>query len=74
MRARLLPVNEGALDRVLRVIIGLVLLAAVFLGPRTPLGWLGIVPLITGLAARCPAYNCFGMRTCPTRPSGQARD
>ena len=61
-------VNEGALDRGLRIIIGLALLAAVFVGPRTPLGWVGLIPLITGLVGRCPAYNCFGVRTCSTRP------
>ncbi len=68
MREKLLPVTEGTLDRVLRVIVGVVLLAMVFVGPRTPLGWLGIIPLATGLIGTCPAYSCFGLRTCPTRP------
>jgi len=68
MREKLLPVNEGAVDRVVRVVIGVVLLALVFVGPRTPLGWLGLIPLATGLIGSCPAYGCLGMRTCPTRP------
>ena len=68
MRQKLLSVNEGTVDRVLRIIVGVVLLAAVFVGPRTPLGWLGIIPLVTGLIGTCPAYGCMGVRTCSTRP------
>lgn len=68
MRQKLLPVNEGTVDRVLRIIVGIVLLAAVFVGPRTPLGWLGLIPLVTGLIGTCPAYGCLGVRTCATRP------
>ncbi len=68
MREKLLTVNEGTVDRALRIVLGLVLLAAVFVGPRTPLGWLGLIPLVTGVAGRCPAYNCLGVRTCATRP------
>ncbi len=41
--------NEGTIDRVLRVVLGLILLALVFVGPQTPWGWIGIVPLVTGL-------------------------
>lgn len=59
--------NEGILDRAVRVIIGLVLLALVFFGPKTPLGWIGIVPLATGLIGWCPLYTLLGFRTCPVR-------
>jgi len=59
--------NEGNLDRALRVIVGLVLLALVFVGPKTPLGWIGIVPLLTGLVGFCPAYRLFGLSTCGVR-------
>jgi len=59
--------NEGNLDRALRVIVGLVLLALVFVGPKTPLGWIGIVPLLTGLMGFCPAYRLFGLSTCGLR-------
>jgi len=59
--------NEGNLDRALRVIVGLVLLALVFVGPKTPLGWIGIVPLLTGLVGFCPAYRLFGLSTCGLR-------
>ncbi|WP_275077771.1 YgaP family membrane protein [Acidithiobacillus caldus] len=40
------------------------LIALVFVGPKTPWGWVGIVPLVTGLAGFCPAYALFGIRTC----------
>lgn len=56
--------NEGALDRVLRVILGVVLIGLVFIGPRTPWGWLGLVPLLTGLVGMCPLYSLLGIRTC----------
>jgi len=62
-----MPRNEGSLDRVLRVIVGLVLIALVFVGPQTPWGWIGLVPLLTGLIGYCPAYSLFGLRTCPLR-------
>ncbi|MEE4110260.1 MAG: DUF2892 domain-containing protein [Halieaceae bacterium] len=56
--------NEGTFDRVLRVVVGLALLSLVFIGPQSPWGWLGIVPLLTGLVGICPAYSLFGIRTC----------
>jgi hypothetical protein len=59
--------NEGSLDRLLRIIIGLGLLALVFVGPQTPLGWIGVVPLLTGLVGFCPAYRIFGITTCGLR-------
>ncbi|NLR72156.1 DUF2892 domain-containing protein [Novosphingobium sp. ERN07] len=60
-----MPRNEGSLDRLLRVIVGLVLIALVFVGPQTPWGWIGIVPLLTGIVGFCPAYTFLGIRTCP---------
>ena len=65
MLAKLMPRNEGTLDRVLRVVIGLVLLSLVFVGPKTMWGLIGLVPLVTGLAGSCPIYTIFGLRTCP---------
>lgn len=62
-----MPRNEGSLDRLLRVIVGLVLIALVFVGPHTPWGWIGIVPLLTGIVGFCPAYTLLGIRTCPKR-------
>jgi hypothetical protein len=59
--------NEGPLDRALRVIAGIVLISLVFLGPQTPWGWLGIVPLATGLIGSCPLYSLLGINTCPMK-------
>lgn len=63
-----MKVNEGALDRVLRVCLGIGLLALVFVGPKTPLGYIGIVPLLTGIVGMCPLYALLGINTCGTRP------
>jgi hypothetical protein len=59
--------NEGAIDRLLRVVVGLILIALVFVGPRTAWGWIGVVPLLTGLVGMCPIYSLLGINTCPRR-------
>ncbi len=64
MLARILPRNEHRIDRVLRVVLGLGLLALAFTGPKTAWGFIGILPLATGLIGSCPAYTLFGLRTC----------
>lgn len=56
--------NVGSLDRMLRIVVGLALIALVFVGPQTPWGWVGLVPLLTGLFSFCPAYRLFGINTC----------
>lgn len=63
--------NVGTLDRSLRVLVGLGLLALVFVGPQTAWGWIGLVPLVTGAIGFCPAYRLIGLRTCPISRSGQ---
>jgi membrane protein implicated in regulation of membrane protease activity len=55
--------NEGKVDRAVRVVLGLALLAMVFVGPKTWLGWLGVVPLVTGFVGFCPLYRLLGIRT-----------
>jgi hypothetical protein len=55
--------NIGNVDRVLRILIGLGLVALVFIGPKTPWGWIGLVPLITALVGTCPLYSILGIRT-----------
>ena len=55
--------NIGGLDRILRIIVGIALLAIVFVGPQTPWGWIGIVPLATGLMKFCPLYTILGINT-----------
>ncbi len=57
--------NEGMLDRVVRIVLGLALLALFFVGPQTWLGLIGIVPLVTGLLGFCPLYRLLGLSTAP---------
>lgn len=56
--------NVGTIDRVLRISLGLLLIALAYVGAVGPWGYIGLVPLLTGLAGRCPAYSLFGIRTC----------
>ena len=62
-----MPKNEGTIDRVLRIIVGAILIALVFVGPQTPWGWIGVIPLVTGFVGWCPAYRLLGLRTCPVQ-------
>lgn len=55
--------NEGGIDRILRVIVGLAILALAFIGPKTPWAWLGLVPLVTGLVGFCPLYAILRLNT-----------
>ena len=56
--------NEGTVDRVLRVLVGLVLIVMALRGLYTPWTWIGVVPLLTGLVGFCPLYRLLGMNTC----------
>ena len=58
-----MKMNEGGLDRVLRVILGIVVLSLVFVGPKTPWAWIGLVPLVTGLVGYCPLYAILRLNT-----------
>jgi len=64
MLSKILPTNEHLVERVIRVILGLFGLSLVFVGPKTPLGYIGILPLLTGLVGSCPLYTVFGFSTC----------
>jgi Protein of unknown function (DUF2892) len=55
--------NEGTVDRVIRIILGLGILSLVFVGPQSPLGYIGLIPLATGLIGFCPIYRVFGLST-----------
>jgi len=57
--------NVGLTDRIIRVVVGVVLIALVFVGPRTAWGWIGLVPLISGLVGYCPGYQLFHFSTNP---------
>jgi hypothetical protein len=57
--------NEGSLDRGLRITAGVVLIALAATGTIGVWGWIGVVPLATGLIGWCPAYKLLGINTCP---------
>ncbi len=59
--------NENAIDRVFRLVLGVVLLALVFVGPKTPWGLIGLIPLATGAFGFCPLYRLLGVSTCSTK-------
>ena len=59
--------NEGTIDRALRVLAGLVLIALAATGTVGMWGWIGVVPLATGLIGWCPAYTLLGINTCPMK-------
>jgi DUF2892 family protein len=56
--------NEGTIDRVFRVVLGLALLSLIFVGPHAWLGLVGLIPLATGLVGFCPLYRLLGISTC----------
>lgn len=56
--------NVGTVDRAIRIILGLFLLAITMVGPQTPWGYIGIIPLVTGIFRTCPLYALFGLNTC----------
>lgn len=59
--------NEGGLDRMLRIVAGLTLLGLMAAGTIGWWGWLGVVPLATGLIGWCPVYTLLGLNTCPMK-------
>ncbi|MDP1565104.1 MAG: DUF2892 domain-containing protein [Polaromonas sp.] len=61
-----MKVNEGVIDRSLRVIAGLVLIGLAATGTVGLWGYIGIVPLLTGAVGICPIYSLLGINSCPT--------
>jgi len=59
--------NIGNIDKVLRLLIGIVGISLVFFGPQTVWGWIGLVPLLTGAISFCPLYKILGLNTCPIK-------
>jgi len=66
--------NVGKLDRVLRVVFGLALLAfAFFSGHQYAwIGYIGVVPLLTAIVGNCPLYSIFGISSCPVKTGSRA--
>ncbi len=61
-----MKINEGAIDRSLRVIAGLVLIGLAATGTVGLWGYIGIIPLVTGAVGMCPLYSLLGINSCPT--------
>lgn len=59
--------NIGNADRVLRIAVGAMLIVLALLGQIGVWGWLGLIPLATGIFRVCPGYALFGIRTCKAR-------
>ena len=59
--------NVGGIDRILRVVLGLVLIGLALTGTIGVWGWIGVVPLATGFMSFCPLYTMIGMNTCPKK-------
>ena len=59
--------NEGSIDRAVRIIAGIALIALAYTGKIGIWGYIGIMPLLTGILGTCPAYAIFGINTCPLK-------
>ena len=55
--------NTGKVDRIIRVIVGALLVGNVFTGLQTPVGWIGLILIVTGLFGTCPVYSLLGIST-----------
>jgi hypothetical protein len=60
----MISVNIHPVERVVRVLVGLVGVALVFVGPKSLWGLVGLIPLLTGLIGWCPPYSLLGINTC----------
>ncbi len=58
--------NVGGIDRILRIVVGIALIAWALLGGPV-WAWIGVVPLVTGLIGFCALYPLLGINTCPTK-------
>ena len=59
--------NIHPIERVIRVVVGIILVTMAFVGPANPWFLLGIIPVLTGLIGWCPPYALFGISTCKTK-------
>jgi len=62
-----MKVNVGGIDRALRLVVGIALIALAATGVIGWWGWLGVIPLLTGLFSVCPLYSLLGVNTCPLK-------
>ncbi len=59
--------NVGGIDKILRIVVGIALVAATALGALPVWGYIGVVPLVTGIAGFCPLYPLLGVSTCKAK-------
>ena len=59
--------NVGSADRIFRIVLGLTLIALMFVGPKTAWGVIGVIPLVTAFLRTCPLYSLIGVSTCKAR-------
>lgn len=62
--------NVGGIDRIARIVIGALLIILTLMGTIGAWGWIGVLPLVTGLLRTCPAYSILGFNTCPMNQKG----
>jgi hypothetical protein len=60
-----MKINVGNIDRALRILAGVILITLAATGIFAPWGWIGVVPLLTGVFKFCPIYSIFGLSSCP---------
>ncbi len=59
----LLKNNVGKIDRIIRIVVGIILVGNVFYALQNPIGWLGVILIVTGIAGMCPLYSLLGINT-----------
>lgn len=57
--------NVGKIDRIVRVVVGIILVGNVFYALQHPIGWLGVILIVTGIVGKCPLYSIIGINTKP---------
>jgi hypothetical protein len=57
--------NVGKIDRIIRVVVGIILVGNVFYALHHPIGWLGVILIVTGIVGICPLYSIIGINTRP---------
>lgn len=66
-----MKINVGKNDKIFRILSGVGLLSLAFIGPKTAFGYVGLIPLVTGLIGFCPLYAVLGLNTCPHKKENQ---
>jgi hypothetical protein len=64
--------NVGGIDRILRILVGIALIALTLTGAISVWGWIGVVPLATAALGFCPLYTVLGLSTCPVNTAKKA--